>query len=193
LRYSDQIDLEWSTEGAASREVVMRKSAAQSTLDEYLNKKPDREFLILKDSELRPAELYMIAFTRRQLSHYHENLLSICHRLPLPERPDLEAYHRGSAIFLLSADTQKLIGGTYNGTIVIDEEFRGQGMATLIHVLNDENDLGCLAPTHYSEGGYATRVSAHKILCDRAHERGEDVLPENLEAYGISMSVALGM
>lgn len=90
---------------AASREVVMRKSAAQSNLDEYLNKKPDRDLLILKDSELGPAEQYMIAYTRRQLKFYHEEMLELCHRLPLPERPDLRAYHRGSAIFLLSADT----------------------------------------------------------------------------------------
>jgi hypothetical protein len=50
----------------------------------------------------------------------------------------------------LSTDTRQLIGGTYNGTIVIDKEFPGGGMASLIQVLNDENDLGGLAPTHYS-------------------------------------------
>lgn len=77
-----------------------------------------------------------------------------------------------------------LLGGVENGNLWVHPERRGDGIATAMHVVVGEADLPIMRhPVAFSEGGFATRVSAHRELCLRAARRGCVVHPDNEAAY----------
>jgi hypothetical protein len=87
------------------------------------------------------------------------------------------------SLLAIDEGTQKLLGGIANGMLFVKEHARGRGIATNMHICVEENQLNLLFPSHFSSGGYAARRSAHKKLCVKAFNAGDQVHPANIEEY----------
>lgn len=88
-----------------------------------------------------------------------------------------------NALLVRDAETEELLGGIARGVVTVFPEARGRGIARALHICAEETRCINLKPTYFSQGGYASRKSAHRALCARALERGDLVAKVNLEAY----------
>jgi GNAT superfamily N-acetyltransferase len=88
-----------------------------------------------------------------------------------------------NALLVRDAETEELLGGIAKGVVTVFPEARGQGIARALHICAEETRCINLKPTYFSEGGYASRKSAHRALCARALERGDPVAEVNLQEY----------
>jgi GNAT superfamily N-acetyltransferase len=101
----------------------------------------------------------------------------------LYEENGLKFISAPNALLVRDAGTEALLGGIARGVVTVFPEFRGRGIAQALHICAEETRCINLKPTHFSEGGYASRKSAHRALCQRALERGDRVAPVNRDAY----------
>jgi GNAT superfamily N-acetyltransferase len=91
-----------------------------------------------------------------------------------------------NALLVRDAETEELLGGIARGVVTVFPEARGRGIARALHICAEETRCINLKPTYFSEGGHASRKSAHRALCARALERGDPVAKVNLEAYRLA-------
>jgi len=106
----------------------------------------------------------------------------------LYEEDGLQFISAPNALLVRDAATETLLGGIARGVVTVFPEFRGRGIAQALHICAEETRCINLKPTHFSEGGYASRKSAHRALCARALERGDLVAKVNLEVYELKAS-----
>jgi len=106
----------------------------------------------------------------------------------LYEENGLKFISAPNALLVRDAGTEDLLGGIARGVVTVFPEYRGRGIAQALHVCAEETRCINLKPTHFSEGGYASRKSAHRALCERAFERGEPVAKVNRDAYQLQRS-----
>jgi len=104
----------------------------------------------------------------------------------LYEEDGLRFISAPNALLVRDAGTEALLGGIARGVVTVFPEYRGRGIAQALHICAEETRCINLKPTHFSEGGYASRKSAHRALCLRAFKRGDPVAKGNRDAYDIS-------
>ena len=90
-----------------------------------------------------------------------------------------------SAMLAIDEGSGKLLGGITNYMIFVEDAARGRGIATNLHICAEEGRWVTLKPSHFSAGGFASRKAAHRKLCERALERGDEVAEVNIERYAL--------
>lgn len=188
----EDLDVEWATanEVVPSRrpEPPARPRIAEQTLDRFAGSNPR----VLDESEFGPAELYMIERTRRDIAevyaHVRDDIKSDTVGRGMTEllehpRDDCRFIVHGHILMVVERSNNELIGGISAGTLYINPEERGRGIARDMHINLQALDYHILAPSHYSSGGYGARLAAHREASLLDFQAGLTVHPENLERY----------
>lgn len=90
-----------------------------------------------------------------------------------------------SMILVIETATGGFAGGITAGTTYVDPAHRGHRIGAFMHMYNDRTRSAILAPTHFSEHGFAIRKAGHRLICERALEDGREVAQVNIEAYDL--------
>jgi ABC-type bacteriocin/lantibiotic exporters, contain an N-terminal double-glycine peptidase domain len=83
-----------------------------------------------------------------------------------------------------SRKTGEVVAGISHGTRWVNPDFRGQGLGReLVLAAYHDRAIRFLYPSHFSVGGFMSRVSAHREAVTRALARGLQVSESVLSAY----------
>lgn len=167
---------------------VVRAPAACFTFDEWIGKKDPR---IIKDDDLGEKEQLQIDDARKNLRilsgvFNDPDDTSVAFR-KITGLDGISFYHAASRVIAIEESSGAGMGIINRGLLYVEPDFRGRGVARMLHIVHDEHGLNIFHPSHFSTGGFAARVSAHRALCARAFERGDHVHAQNMESYDLAI------
>lgn len=191
-------DIEAAKGGYTERVVLgghdagLRSTAAVLPFERWIGR---RDPLILDEAEFGPSEMRWIDEARERLIASHAR--RSCQRSSmegygvreLPGADGISFLKIGSDLVAMDAKNEAFLGGISRGMIYVAPEYRGRGVAVSLHVCAEETRCVALKPSHFSSGGFAARRAAHRILCQRAFDRGDPLCDENRETYALHEAV----
>lgn len=181
-------EIEWGALSPPPPPPPSRPRIAMLRLEDFIGKSPR----VISEDQFSPHELKVIEYVEMELLGLHlvymdpvlaGHMLRSFEVLHEVDRSDCKFIATGFSLLAIDSETDGLLGGITRGTIFVEPEARGRGIARDMHISLQAHDRVILAPSHFSEGGYGARLAAHRDAVLLDHKAGKPVHAENLVRY----------